>query len=307
MRHRGALVFPGVPDVPFDLYRSTLYTADELYDGLDRGYDHTLDARVYAWSRRSPGPRADVAHTLATAPARPRDRRRAPRVRPGSPGRRGHGRPRPAARHRGVRRRGEAGSRPGRARAWSSRPAAGPGAMEAANLGRPRERRSTSTPSTAAWPGSRDAPDVDHVTPWARAALRGRRGPPGGRRADRGHARDADLVLRPRAAEPLRHVGGEVLRATRPRGRRCSRSAAAASSSSPVPPAPCRRCSRTPARTTTRHRGSARPMVLVGTRALDRAAAHLAAAAAAGRGVRLRRRRARRPTTLAEAVALISG
>jgi predicted Rossmann-fold nucleotide-binding protein len=63
LRAHGALVFPDVPDVPFDAYRGALYTAEELYDGLDRGYDATLDARVYAWSR---GPaRHDVAATLA--------------------------------------------------------------------------------------------------------------------------------------------------------------------------------------------------------------------------------------------------
>jgi predicted Rossmann-fold nucleotide-binding protein len=63
LRAHGALLFPDVPDVPFDAYRGDLYTAEELYDGLDRGYDATLDARVYAWSR---GPaRQDVAATLA--------------------------------------------------------------------------------------------------------------------------------------------------------------------------------------------------------------------------------------------------
>ncbi len=42
-----------MPDVPFDPWRAQLYTPAELYDGLDEGYDHTLDARVYAWSRRA--------------------------------------------------------------------------------------------------------------------------------------------------------------------------------------------------------------------------------------------------------------
>ena len=35
VRRRGALVFPAVPDVPFDPYRAGLYSPDELYDGLD--------------------------------------------------------------------------------------------------------------------------------------------------------------------------------------------------------------------------------------------------------------------------------
>ncbi|HET6168212.1 MAG TPA: Rossmann fold nucleotide-binding protein [Marmoricola sp.] len=51
VRARGGLVFPAVPDVPFDPYRGTLYTPAELYDGLEDGYAATLDAAAYAWSR----------------------------------------------------------------------------------------------------------------------------------------------------------------------------------------------------------------------------------------------------------------
>jgi predicted Rossmann-fold nucleotide-binding protein len=47
----GALVFPSLPDLPFNPYRSGLYTADELYAGLERGHRYTLDARVYRWWR----------------------------------------------------------------------------------------------------------------------------------------------------------------------------------------------------------------------------------------------------------------
>ena len=64
LRARGALVFPAVPDVPFDPYRAALYTADELYAGLehphDRGYERTPDALVYAWS-------LDHSHDVAVA------------------------------------------------------------------------------------------------------------------------------------------------------------------------------------------------------------------------------------------------
>lgn len=63
LRARGALVFPVVPDVPFDAYRAALYTPQELYDGLDDCYEKTLDARVYAWSRQEP----TVGVTLAEA------------------------------------------------------------------------------------------------------------------------------------------------------------------------------------------------------------------------------------------------
>lgn len=48
---RGALVFPRLPDLPFDPYRSGLYRADELYRDLEHGYRYTLDARVYRWWR----------------------------------------------------------------------------------------------------------------------------------------------------------------------------------------------------------------------------------------------------------------
>lgn len=51
VRARGALVFPAVPDLPFDPYRGALYTPEELYAGLEDGYAATLDAAAYAWSR----------------------------------------------------------------------------------------------------------------------------------------------------------------------------------------------------------------------------------------------------------------
>ena len=46
---RGALLFPRLPDLPFDTYRSGMHSAGELYAGLDRGYSVTPDAQVYAW------------------------------------------------------------------------------------------------------------------------------------------------------------------------------------------------------------------------------------------------------------------
>lgn len=50
LRRRGALVFPSVPDVPFDAYRAHLYTASELYAGLESRYEDTTDALIYAWA-----------------------------------------------------------------------------------------------------------------------------------------------------------------------------------------------------------------------------------------------------------------
>jgi predicted Rossmann-fold nucleotide-binding protein len=64
LRSGGALIFPAVPDVPFDPWRAQLYTPADLYAGLEKGYEHTPDARIYAWSRRSPN-RRDLRRMLA--------------------------------------------------------------------------------------------------------------------------------------------------------------------------------------------------------------------------------------------------
>ena len=64
LREGGALLFPRVPDVPFDPWRPLLYTPAELYDGLDAGYEASLDARIYAWSRSLP-PRGPLKNVLA--------------------------------------------------------------------------------------------------------------------------------------------------------------------------------------------------------------------------------------------------
>ena len=93
---------------------------------------------------------------------------------------------------------------------------------------------------------------------------------------------DPDLVLRPRAAERLRHRDREVLPQRHPRGdpaadlRRRDRVPARRRR------APCRRSSRTPARTTTPTEASVAPMVLVGRTYWTETAARLAAAPVAG-------------------------
>lgn len=49
----GALIFPDLPDLPFDSYRNRLYTAPELYAGLEEhSYSRTPDAVIYGWSRQ---------------------------------------------------------------------------------------------------------------------------------------------------------------------------------------------------------------------------------------------------------------
>lgn len=69
LRDAGALIFPRLPDLPFDPYRSSLYDAVELYGVVEYGADDyagSLDARIYAWSR-SPGASRSVPDTLAAA------------------------------------------------------------------------------------------------------------------------------------------------------------------------------------------------------------------------------------------------
>ncbi|MFC4611757.1 LOG family protein [Streptomyces maoxianensis] len=54
VRTDGALVFPPVPDLPFDPYRGLLYSPDELFEGLAAGgYEATPDALAYDWFQRT--------------------------------------------------------------------------------------------------------------------------------------------------------------------------------------------------------------------------------------------------------------
>ncbi len=64
LRRSGALLFPRLPDLPFDPYRSRLYDASELYGPGD--YAASLDAAVYAWHHTQPAGSlaADLGTTL---------------------------------------------------------------------------------------------------------------------------------------------------------------------------------------------------------------------------------------------------
>ncbi|MFJ8312579.1 MULTISPECIES: LOG family protein [unclassified Streptomyces] len=53
VRADGALVFPPVPQLPFDPYRGGLYSPAELFEGLSEGYEHTPDALAYAWYQQT--------------------------------------------------------------------------------------------------------------------------------------------------------------------------------------------------------------------------------------------------------------
>lgn len=66
LRREGALLLPSNPTLPFDPFRVALYTADELYEGLERGYEDTLDARCYHWSQAPDGTR-DIERNVYSA------------------------------------------------------------------------------------------------------------------------------------------------------------------------------------------------------------------------------------------------
>ncbi len=66
LRVGGALLFPRLPELPFDPYRGGLYAARELFDGVVAGDDYSTctDGRVYGWTRALPHP-PHVSATLA--------------------------------------------------------------------------------------------------------------------------------------------------------------------------------------------------------------------------------------------------
>ena len=66
IRDGGGLIFPAIPELPFDPYRGCLYTAEDLYAGLSSGYQATPDAQIYAWSRQH-DEKGDTSRTLAAA------------------------------------------------------------------------------------------------------------------------------------------------------------------------------------------------------------------------------------------------
>ncbi|MGZ4473310.1 MAG: LOG family protein [Nocardioidaceae bacterium] len=131
LRKRGALLFPTVPEVPFDAYRGSLYTPEELYDGLARSYAATADARIYAWARQRDGDLqrslARTLHDLAIDDALEEFVARRRMV--GVMG--GHALERGSAGYADAARLGRSLARAGLTVATGG----GPGAMEAANLG----------------------------------------------------------------------------------------------------------------------------------------------------------------------------
>ncbi len=176
LRARGALLFPVLPALPFDPYRSRLYSPGELYHGLGAGYADTPDAQVYGWSRQArPDLAANLAqslHDLSIDDALEEWTRGRHLV--GVMG--GHALRRDSDGYRDAARLGRALARAGLTVATGG----GPGAMEAANLGaylagHDADVLEQALDLLAAVPGFPPS-----VTAWARAAFDVRRRWPGG-------------------------------------------------------------------------------------------------------------------------------
>ncbi|MFF5448352.1 LOG family protein [Streptomyces sp. NPDC012888] len=179
VRADGALVFPPVPDLPFNPYRGLLYTPDELYASLPSGYAATPDARTYEWFRET-GSDGDVlssmlrsVHDDAVSDALD-EHLRGTRV-VGVMG--GHAMGRGTAEYRGAAELGRALTRTGLTVATGG----GPGAMEAANLGAYLAPAPDGALDEAVDMLAKAPSFVPSVSDWARAAFAVReRWPSGG-------------------------------------------------------------------------------------------------------------------------------
>ena len=137
---RGGVVFPDLPGLPFDAYRSRLYTSDELLAGWEPdvpgSFDESLDMRIYRWASRAPvGTSPSILDALArrlhdhAVDDALEEHLRAYSDVVAVMG--GHGLLRIDAMYREVAELGRAMARAG----WHVATGGGPGAMEAANLG----------------------------------------------------------------------------------------------------------------------------------------------------------------------------
>ncbi|MFJ9854318.1 LOG family protein [Streptomyces sp. NPDC101150] len=179
VRAGGALVFPPIPNLPFDPYRGSLYGPDELFEGLsDAGYDATPDARTYRWyqATRTDG---DVfasmlrsIHDDAVSDALDEHLAGARVV--GVMG--GHAMQRGSAAYAGAARLGRRLTRDGLTVATGG----GPGAMEAANLGAYAAPFEDGMLDSALEILAKAPHFTPSVTEWARAAFEVRRSWPGG-------------------------------------------------------------------------------------------------------------------------------
>ncbi len=172
LRRHGSVIFPTDPAAPVRPYRGSLYTAQELYDGLEEhGYEHTPDARAYAWAEQAEL-RHDAYVTLLRAihddaMSDALCSLVAGRSPVGVMG--GHAWPRGSSEYAGAARLGQALAAEGRLVLTGG----GPGAMEAANLGAWAD---DSAQLDAALDRLATVPQfADDLTAWVRVALDVRR------------------------------------------------------------------------------------------------------------------------------------
>ncbi|WP_367320548.1 LOG family protein [Streptomyces sp. HUAS ZL42] len=178
VRTDGALVFPPVPDLPFDPYRGHLYTPDELFASLDKGYEETPDALSYAWFRRTRADRDVFASTLRAvhddSVSDALDELLVGTRVVGVMG--GHAMARGTEAYAGAARLGRELTRDG----FTVATGGGPGAMEAANLGAYAAPFGDGMLTEALQLLAKDPSFVPSITDWARAAFEVRNRWPGG-------------------------------------------------------------------------------------------------------------------------------
>lgn len=274
VRADGALVFPPVPDLPFNPYRGLLYTPEELFAGLQGGYEVTPDAESYAWFQETKAD-GDVFSSMLRsihddAISDALDEHLAGARVVGVMG--GHAMSRGGTDYRGAAELGRALTRSGLTVATGG----GPGAMEAANLGAylapaPDEALVEALELLAKAPSF-----TPSVSDWARAAFAVRERWPGA----------GDSVGIPTwfyGHEPPNACSTTSRSTSRtPPGRTgCWPGPTRAWSSCPARRAPSRRSSTAPRRTTT-GRGASRPDGPGRPHALDRAPPGVAPAPGTG-------------------------
>ncbi|KIF79303.1 Rossmann fold nucleotide-binding protein [Streptomyces sp. 150FB] len=179
VRDDGAMVFPPVPGLPFDPYRGSLYSPDQLFDGLaDGGYESTPDALAYAWFQRTKSDGDIFASMLRSvhddAISDALDELLAGARVVGVMG--GHAMARGTDAYAGAARLGRSLTRTGLTVATGG----GPGAMEAANLGAYAAAHADEMLDEALELLGKEPSFVPSVSDWARAAFEVRDRWPGG-------------------------------------------------------------------------------------------------------------------------------
>ncbi len=62
---QGAVVFPNLPNLPYNPYRATLYTREELMDGWTHKIDQSVDKRIYDHFESKGRAKPDILESLA--------------------------------------------------------------------------------------------------------------------------------------------------------------------------------------------------------------------------------------------------